>query len=204
MAEGIFEIVKIIREKLPDAYLVLPVHIFWIETLFPIFIFIVKIFNGPICSFALFQTLLPRGQQPNKLREKHLQVNKLIAERFSTNRKDKVQTVQIDKGLVQADGTISHHDMFDYLNLTNAGYKKVFEPIFDLLSQILSENEPEKDLTPSEWNSIVIYFAKQQLSLKLFALISIWKEEEEEGKNHYSYLLLIAFHEEEEENSLLY
>lgn len=77
-------------------------------------------------------------------------MNKLIAERFSTNRKDKVQTVQIDKGLVQADGTISHHDMFDYLNLTNAGYKKVFEPIYDLLSQILNENEPEKDLTPSE------------------------------------------------------
>lgn len=60
----------------------------------------------------------------------------MIAERFSTNRKDKVQTVQIDKGLVQADGTISHHDMFDYLNLTNAGYKKVFEPIYDLLSQV--------------------------------------------------------------------
>lgn len=77
-------------------------------------------------------------------------MNRLISERFSTNRKDKVQTVQIDKGLVQADGTISHHDMFDYLNLTNTGYKKVFEPIFDLLSQILNENEPEKDLTPSE------------------------------------------------------
>ncbi|XP_055300747.1 platelet-activating factor acetylhydrolase IB subunit beta homolog [Sitodiplosis mosellana] len=119
VAEGILEIVKNIREKLPDAYIVLP-------------------------------TLLPRGQQPNKLREKNKQVNKLIAEKFSTNRKDKVQTVQIDKGLVQADGMISHHDMFDYLNLTNAGYKKVFEPIFDLLSQILTENEPEKDLTPSE------------------------------------------------------
>lgn len=100
--------------------------------------------------FYSFQTLLPRGQQPNRLREKNQQVNKLIAERYSTNRKDKVQTVQIDKGLVQADGTISHHDMFDYLNLTNAGYKKVFEPIYDLLSQILNENEPEKDLTPSE------------------------------------------------------
>ncbi|XP_031622806.1 platelet-activating factor acetylhydrolase IB subunit beta homolog [Contarinia nasturtii] len=119
VAEGIFEIVKNIREKLPDAYIVLP-------------------------------TLLPRGQQPNRLREKNQQVNKLIAEKYSTNREDKVQTVQIDKGLVQADGTISHHDMFDYLNLTNTGYKKVFEPIYDLLSQILNENEPEKDLTPSE------------------------------------------------------
>ena len=64
--------------------------------------------------------------------------------------KDKIQAVQIDKGLIQLDGTISHHDMFDYLNLTNTGCKKVFEPIYDLLSQILNENEPEKDLTPSE------------------------------------------------------
>jgi len=51
---------------------------------------------------------------------------------------------------VQSDGTISHHDMFDYLNLTNSGSKKIFEPVHDLLSQILNENEPEKDLTPSE------------------------------------------------------
>lgn len=74
----------------------------------------------------------------------------MIAEKYSTSGTNKVQTVQIGKGLVQADGTISHHDMFDYLNLTNTGYKKVFEPIYDLLSQILNENEPEKDLTPSE------------------------------------------------------
>lgn len=95
---------------------------------------------------------MPRGHQSNPLREKHEQVNKLLLEKYSVGRnKDKVQCVQIDKGLVQVDGTISHHDMFDYLNLTNAGCKKVFEPIFDLLSQILNENEPEKDLTPSEW-----------------------------------------------------
>lgn len=85
------------------------------------------------------------------MREKHLQINQLLADKYSVGRnKDKVQSVQIDKGLVQLDGTISHHDMFDYLNLTNAGCKKVFEPIYDLLSQILNENEPEKDLTPSE------------------------------------------------------
>lgn len=118
-------------------------HVYFIFTRYNVYIRIVSIVSTK-------QTLLPRGQQPNKLREKNLEVNKLIAERFSTNRKDKVQIVQIDKGLVQADGTISHHDMFDYLNLTNAGYKKVFEPIYDLLSQILNENEPEKDLTPSE------------------------------------------------------
>lgn len=100
--------------------------------------------------FLCMQTLLPRGHLPNPLREKNQQINQLIAEKYSPVGANKVQTVKIDKGLVQLDGTISHHDMFDYLNLTNAGCKKVFEPIYDLLSQILNENEPEKDLTPSE------------------------------------------------------
>lgn len=85
------------------------------------------------------------------------------------NGKNRIQIVRVDKGnflfsfvkrtyltskspsgLIQTDGTLSHHDMFDYLNLTNAGAKKVFEPISDLLNQILSEGEAEKDLTPSE------------------------------------------------------
>lgn len=92
--------------------------------------------------------MLPRGHLPNKCREKNEQINKFVAERCVGL--DRIQTVCIDKGLVQADGTISHHDMFDYLNLTNACAKKVFEPVYDLLTQILNENEPEKDLTPSE------------------------------------------------------
>lgn len=91
---------------------------------------------------------MPRGQLPNKCRDKNQKINKLVADKcIGMNR---VQTVAIDNGLVQADGTISHHDMFDYLNLTNACTKKVFEPVYDLLTQILNENEPEKDLTPSE------------------------------------------------------
>lgn len=117
IAEGIHEIVQRIRQKLPDAYIVLP-------------------------------TILPRGHQPNSLREKNSKVNDLIREKcIGLNR---VQIVSIEKGLIQSDGTISHHDMFDYLNPTNSGAKKMFEPVYDLLSQILNENEPEKDLTPSE------------------------------------------------------
>ncbi|KAL5275875.1 PAFAH1B2 family protein [Megaselia abdita] len=117
VSEGIFEIIKKIKEKLPDTYIVLP-------------------------------TILPRGQQVNKLREQNSRVNQLIKEKcVGMNR---VQIVGIGKGLIQSDGTISHHDMFDYLHLTNTGSKKVFEPVFDLLTQILNENEPEKDLTPSE------------------------------------------------------
>lgn len=143
VAEGISEIVNAIRQKLPDAYIVLPVGA--VLEISPPKSRSKSHHHSPIISL---QTLLPRGQQPNPLREKNNQVNKLVSEQLTGMKK--VQTVQIDKGLVQKDGTISHHDMFDYLNLTNTGCKKVFEPIFDLLSQILNENEPEKDLTPSE------------------------------------------------------
>lgn len=99
-------------------------------------------------AYIVLPTLLPRGQQTNSLRDKNVEVNNLIRDKcIGLNH---VQIVTIDKGLIQSDGTISHHDMFDYLNLTNSGAKKIFEPVHDLLSQILNENEPEKDLTPSE------------------------------------------------------
>lgn len=62
----------------------------------------------------------------------------------------RLQLVTIDKGLLQADGSLSHLDMYDYLNLTNNGAHKCFEPVHDLISQILSENDRNVDLTPSE------------------------------------------------------
>lgn len=100
-------------------------------------------------AFIVLPTLLPRGHSPNKLRVKNDKINSILKEKCAGLYK--LQVVEIDKGLVQAEGgLISHHDMFDYLNLTNAGSKKVFEPVWDLLNQILNENEHEKDLTPSE------------------------------------------------------
>lgn len=36
--------------------------------------------------------------------------------------------------------------MFDYLHLTAKGYEKVFEPVHELLTQLLGENDPEPDL----------------------------------------------------------
>ncbi|XP_063700706.1 platelet-activating factor acetylhydrolase IB subunit beta homolog [Culicoides brevitarsis] len=99
-------------------------------------------------TYIVFPSLLPRGHTKNKLREKNEQINAQLAEKYSG--KNRIQIVRVEKGLLQSDGTLSHHDMFDYLNLTNAGAKKVFEPISDLLNQILNEGEAEKDLTPSE------------------------------------------------------
>ena len=111
------EIIKAIRSKFQDVYIVFP-------------------------------TLIPRGHLPNKLRDKNAAVNSILKEKCAGM--SKVQIVVVDNGLIQSDGTISHHDLHDFLNLTNAGCKKVFEPVCDLLNQILTENEPEKDLTPSE------------------------------------------------------
>lgn len=97
---------------------------------------------------VLFQSLLPRGQYPNVLRDKNTKINKLLKEKVANM--DRVELVTIDKGFVQTDGTISHHDMHDYLIPSNAACRKAFEPIYDLLLQILTEGEQEKDLTPSE------------------------------------------------------
>lgn len=85
---------------------------------------------------------------PNPLREKIEKTNELVKEKLQGM--VKVQMVDISKGLqIQADFTISHHDLHDFLNVTNASSKKIFEPVLELLSQILNENEKEV-LTPSE------------------------------------------------------
>lgn len=91
---------------------------------------------------------MPRGQHPNPIREKLAKTNELVKQKALNM--PRVEFVNIDKGFVQPDGTISHHDMHDYLLLTNTGSRKAFEPVYELLLQLLSEGEVEKDLTPSE------------------------------------------------------
>ncbi|KAF5294197.1 hypothetical protein FQR65_LT10908 [Abscondita terminalis] len=98
--------------------------------------------------YIVVPTLLPRGHAPNPLRDRISQVNDILKTKVATLHK--VEVVEIDKGFVHVDGTISHHDMYDYLLLTNAGSKKAFEPVHELLVQLLNEGETEKDLTPSE------------------------------------------------------
>lgn len=62
----------------------------------------------------------------------------------------KVEVVSIHNGFVRSDGTISHHDMHDYLLLTNSASKKAFEPVHELLLQLLSEGETEVEYILSE------------------------------------------------------
>lgn len=101
-------------------------------------------------SYIVVPTLLPRGHNHNPLREKISNINEIIKEKLQGL--SKVQIVDISKGLVisKVDGTISHHDLHDYLCLSNAASKKLFEPVWDLLNQILNENEKEDLLTPTE------------------------------------------------------
>lgn len=98
--------------------------------------------------YIVVPTLLPRGQYPNTARDKLSKVNELL--KTALEGRPKVEMVVIDNGFVMADGTISHHDMYDYLLLTNSGCKKAFEPVHELLMQLLADGEIENDLTPSE------------------------------------------------------
>jgi len=38
---------------------------------------------------------------------------------------------------IGADGSISRHDMYDYLHLTRAGYKKLAEPLLEEIQTLL-------------------------------------------------------------------
>lgn len=117
IAEGIRTICNLIRDKQPQAFLVV-------------------------------LTLLPRGFTANPLRERNTAVNNLVADQLKGN--SRAQMVNIDANFVQADGTISHHDMHDYLHLTQKGYDKAFEPVNDLLIQLLTESETDHVRTEAE------------------------------------------------------
>lgn len=92
----------------------------------------------------VFQEVLPRGQMPNPLREKNDIVNEYLRQKFASY--SKVEVIGSGKTLLQSDGSVSHHDMLDYLSLTEAGYRKVFEPIYELILQLMGENDLDKNL----------------------------------------------------------
>jgi len=99
-------------------------------------------------AFLIVLTLLPRGSPDSPLRQRNMKVNAMMAEYVKGN--SRVQLVNIDTGFVQVDGTISHHDMFDYVTLTQKGYSKAFEPVNELLTQLLQEMEGEVGRTEAE------------------------------------------------------
>lgn len=55
-----------------------------------------------------------------------------------------VQLLDVDAGFVHSDGTISYHDMFDFLHLTGGAYAKICKPLHELIMQLLEETPEEK------------------------------------------------------------
>ena len=91
---------------------------------------------------------MPRGAPDSPLRGRNNRVNEMLREFVKGN--SRVQLVNIDTGFVQLDGSISHHDMFDYVSLTQKGYSKAFEPVNELLTQLVQEMEGEVGRTEAE------------------------------------------------------
>lgn len=89
-------------------------------------------------QFFYFQKLLPCGKNPNPVRTKIENVNSKLQDALQGL--PNTQLVDIDPGFILPDGTISHHDMYDYLHLTRSAYSKSFEILYDLLQQILIDN----------------------------------------------------------------
>jgi len=112
IASGIMAIIDLLAEKQPQAHVVA-------------------------------MSLLPRGRYVNPLRERNSRVNELLEQKMSLmpSPPRRAQLVKCDSDLVQADGSISHLDLYDYLHLSPQGQRKVFEPVHDLLVQLLAESQ---------------------------------------------------------------
>ncbi|MGH0190112.1 UNVERIFIED_CONTAM: hypothetical protein FKN15_042261 [Acipenser sinensis] len=76
---------------------------------------------------------------PNALRVKNARVNQLVQEALPSL--PGASFLDVDPGFVHSDGTISHHDMYDYLHLTRAGYTTVCQPIHTRLLAMLEQHK---------------------------------------------------------------
>ncbi|XP_066463226.1 platelet-activating factor acetylhydrolase IB subunit alpha1 isoform X1 [Eleutherodactylus coqui] len=79
--------------------------------------------------------LLPRGKNPNPLRNRNRRVNELLAEALPSM--PNAIFLDVDPGFVQSDGTISHQDMYDYLHLSRLGYSRACQILHKTLLQLL-------------------------------------------------------------------
>ncbi|KAK3920867.1 Platelet-activating factor acetylhydrolase IB subunit beta, partial [Frankliniella fusca] len=84
------------------------------------------------------QELLPRGLNPNPLRDSIEKFNTLLKESMTDEQTFKV--VPVGEGIVKADGTISHVDLVDWYYPSNDGYLKAFGPLVIELKTILQNS----------------------------------------------------------------
>lgn len=83
--------------------------------------------------FFFFQGLLPYGQYPNMLRELGTDVNECVKQKIE----DMSNVVLFIPDLLQPNGTLSEEDAPDFLHPSERGYRKIFNPIFEHLKNIL-------------------------------------------------------------------
>lgn len=83
-----------------------------------------------------YKGILPRGPHPNPLRKLGSEVNEIVSQKVKNLSKVELHNANAD--LLQPDGTLSQKDTLDYLHPSELGYRKIFNPIFERLSTILS------------------------------------------------------------------
>lgn len=111
--EGIVEIVKAIKAKIPNVHIILP-------TLLP---------RG-------------QNPNPYRERNEHVNTflldkfeNNANADEHTAN----VHVIKIHEHIIRGDQTISHHVMHDYLHLTDSAYSNIFAPVYEKLVQLLQQ-----------------------------------------------------------------
>lgn len=81
--------------------------------------------------------LLPRGRDPNPLRVKNELVNELVCAALGPL--PNATFLETGPGLVATDGSLSHHDLYDYLHLTRDAYGRLCPRIHRAVLQALGE-----------------------------------------------------------------
>ncbi|VDK75722.1 unnamed protein product [Litomosoides sigmodontis] len=76
-------------------------------------------------SKLYFMKLLPSGRRPNKRRELVNRVN----ENLEKVLKGVADVIDVEPSIQGTNGQIESHYMFDYVHLTQEGYRKIYEPV---------------------------------------------------------------------------
>lgn len=83
------------------------------------------------------QGLLPRGEKPNPVREKHNEINKRLAEELEGAALTSFLKID-DKEFMSSEGIIRRSVMYDFLHLTaQEGYQKLCEPLLEEIQNLL-------------------------------------------------------------------
>uniref|UniRef100_A0A8R1XXA9 SGNH_hydro domain-containing protein n=1 Tax=Onchocerca volvulus TaxID=6282 RepID=A0A8R1XXA9_ONCVO len=81
-----------------------------------------------------FMKLLPSGRRPNKRRELVTRIN----ENLEKVLKGMADVIDVEPSIQGTNGQIESHYMFDYVHLTQEGYRKIYEPVLVAINAALN------------------------------------------------------------------